>query len=50
MDDRDTNTPILIDAHALDQRLAAATADLATALGLIRVLTLPRSTTRASER
>ena len=40
MDDRDKKTPILIDAHVLDQRLAAATADLATALGLIRVLTL----------
>jgi hypothetical protein len=36
----DNHTPILIDGIEFDQKLAAVTADLATALGLIRVLTL----------
>ena len=40
MDTGDTHTPILINAAELDRRLAGATADLATALGLVRVLTL----------
>ena len=40
MDADDNHTPILIDGKELDQRLAAVTADLATALGLVRVLTL----------
>jgi hypothetical protein len=40
MDDDHDKTPILIDATELDSRLAATTADLATALGLVRVLTL----------
>lgn len=40
MNDRANHTPILIDAAELDRRLAGATADLATALGLVRVLTL----------
>jgi hypothetical protein len=40
MDDDRGKTPILIDATELDRRLAATTADIATALGLVRVLTL----------
>ena len=40
MDSGDSHTPILIDATELNRWLAGATADLATALGLVRVLTL----------
>lgn len=40
MDSSDSTTPILIDATEVDRRLAGVTADLATALGLVRVLTL----------
>ena len=40
MNSGDGHTPILLDAAELDRRLAGATADLATALGLVRVLTL----------
>jgi hypothetical protein len=40
VDAGDIHTPILVDASELDRRLAGVTAEIATALGLVRVLTL----------